>query len=306
MVKVAIVVLNWKQSTLTLDTIDSLLKIKTKSFDYQIFLIDNGSSDDSVKIFENNFSKNKKIDIIETGINSGYVGGNNFGIRLAIKQNFDYVLLLNNDVIVDPMFLENLIVASLDKYPIVGPKIYFAPGFEYHTDWYSKKEIGNVIWSAGGQMDWNNIYGSNIGVDQVDHGQLDQINDKIDFLTGCCLLIKTDIFKKIGFLDEKFFMYLEDVDFCQRAKNKNISMAYIPDSKIWHVNSGSSKSGGELHDYFITRNRLLFGFRYASLRTKFALFRESIRFIFSLQSSKWKRQGVIDFYIKKLGKGSWQ
>jgi GT2 family glycosyltransferase len=306
MVKVAIVVLNWKQPKLTLETIDSLLKIKAKSFDYQIFLIDNGSPDDSVKIFNQKFSKNKKIDVIETGANSGYVGGNNFGIKLALKQNFDYVLLINNDVIVDSLFLENLIIASLNKYSIVGPKIYFAPGYEYHQDWYSKKEIGNVIWSAGGQMDWNNIYGSNIGVDQVDHGQFNQINDQIDFLTGCCLLIKSEVFKKIGFLDEKFFMYLEDVDFCQKAKNEHIPMAYVPDSKIWHVNSGSSKSGGELHDYFITRNRLLFGSRYASLRTKFALFRESIRLLVSSKSSKWKKQGIIDFYIKKLGKGSWQ
>jgi len=305
MVNVAIVVLNWKQPKLTLDTIESILKIKAKSFDYQIFLIDNASPDDSVKIFQDKYSHNQKIKIIQTGANLGYVG-NNVGIKHAIKENFDYILLINNDVIVDPLFLENLVINSIDKYPIVGPKIYFAPGYEYHSDWYTKKEIGNVIWSAGGQMDWNNVFGSNIGVDQVDHGQFDQINDQLDFLTGCCLLVKSDVFGKIGLLDEKFFMYLEDVDFCQRAKNANIPMAYIPTSKIWHVNSGSSKSGGELHDYFITRNRLLFGFRYASLRTKIALFRESLRLLVSSQSSKWKKQGIIDFYRQKLGKGSWQ
>ncbi|MFA5532831.1 MAG: glycosyltransferase, partial [Candidatus Shapirobacteria bacterium] len=122
----------------------------------------------------------------------------------------------------------------------------------------------------------------------------------------CCLLISSKVFKKIGLLDEKFFMYLEDVDFCQRAKQAGFKLAYIPKSKIWHVNSGSSKSGGDLHDYFITRNRLLFGFRYAKAKTKFALFRESIRFLISPSTSSWKKKAVIDFYFKKLGKGSWK
>jgi len=303
MIQVAIIALNWKQPKLTLDTIDSILKITHKNFNYQIVLIDNGSPDDSLKIFQDKFSQNNKIKIIETGSNLGYVG-NNVGLKYALKHNFDYCLLINNDVIVDPIFLDNLI-SNGRNYDLVGPKIYFAPGLEYHHDRYSKKEIGHVIWFAGGQMDWNNIYGSNIGVDQVDHGQFDQINSKIDFVTGCCLLIKKNVLQKIGFLDEKYFMYLEDVDFCQRAKNAGFKMAYIPNSKIWHVNSGSSKSGGDLHDYFITRNRLIFGFKYAATRTKLALFRESIKILLTYPSV-WKKRAIVDFYIKKLNKGSWK
>jgi len=305
MTQVAIIVLNWKQPKLTLETIDSILKIKNKSFKYQILLVDNGSPDDSVEIFKKKYSQNSKITTIETGSNLGYAGGNNFGIKYALKNKFDYCLLINNDVLVDPNFLEFLIQKAEDGYKLTGPKIYFAPGYEYHSDWYSKREIGNVIWSAGGQMDWNNVYGSNIGVDEVDHGQFDHLNDHLDFLTGCCLLINNEVFQKIGFLDDKFFMYLEDVDFCQRALKAGFKMAYIPDSKIWHVNSGSSKSGGDLHDYFITRNRLIFGFRYAKLRTKFALLRESIKILFTYPSV-WKKRAVIDFYFKKFNKGSWK
>lgn len=305
MLKVAIIVLNWKQPQLTIETINSLLKINVDNFKFRIFLIDNGSPDDSEKIFKDNFSKNENIEIIQTGKNLGYVG-NNIGIKKALKQRYDYILLINNDVIVDADFLKNLLKYSKDKYSISGPKIYFAPGFEYHQDWYSKSDYGKVIWSAGGQMDWDNIYGSNIGVDQIDRQQFDQINEKIDFLTGCCLLVKSEVFEKIGYLDENYFMYLEDVDFCQRAKKNKITMAYIPFSKIWHVNSGSSKSGGELHDYFITRNRLLFGFKFAKFKTKFALFRESIRFIFDSNISIWKKRAIRDFYFKRLNKGSWQ
>jgi hypothetical protein len=97
---------------------------------------------------------------------------------------------------------------------------------------------------------------------------------------------------------------MEDSDLTQRAVNAGYKLRLIPESVIWHCNSGSSKPGSSLQDYFITRNRLLFGFRYASFRTKFALFRESIRFLFT--GSMWRKKGVLDFYFGRFGKGSWQ
>jgi hypothetical protein len=302
MKKIAIIVLNWKQPKLTVETITSLLKINHQSFIYEIILIDNGSPDDSLKIFNKKYKNNKFIKILNTKSNLGYVG-NNFGINYALDNNFDFIVLLNNDVLVDPNFLEELFKES-NNYDILGPKIYFAPGFEFHKDRYKKKDLGKVIWSMGGKMDWNNIYGSNISVDKVDHGQFDKINENIDFVSGCCLMASRGVFKTIGLLDKNYFMYLEDVDFCQRAKKSKLKLACIPKSIIWHVNSGSSKSGGDLHDYFITRNRIYFAYKYASLRTKIAIFRESIKMLFN--QSKWKKQAVIDVYKHKMKKGSWQ
>jgi hypothetical protein len=306
MVKIAIIVLNYKQALLTQDTIKSLLQINHPKFDYQIFLVNNNPPDESLDIFEGKYGNNQKITLISTGSNLGYAGGNNFGIKAALRQNFDYYLIINNDVIVDKNFLFHLYnTARLQKTPaIVGPKIYFAPGFEFHKDRYKKKDLGKVIWSMGGKMDWNNIYGSNISVDKVDHGQFDKINENIDFVSGCCLMASRGVFKTIGLLDKNYFMYLEDVDFCQRAKKSKLKLACIPKSIIWHVNSGSSKSGGDLHDYFITRNRIYFAYKYASLRTKIAIFRESIKMLFN--QSKWKKQAVIDVYKHKMKKGSWQ
>ncbi|NCU31445.1 MAG: glycosyltransferase family 2 protein [Candidatus Moranbacteria bacterium] len=305
MTKVAIIILNWNKPDLSIDTVNSVLKINRKNFNYQIFLVDNGSSDNSVSIFQKEFSSNPKVKIIRNEANLGFVGGNNNAVKQIIKLDFDKILLLNNDVIVDSEFLQQLIKKS-SKYSLLGPKIYFAPGYEYHHNRYSKKERGNVFWFAGGKMDWNNIYGSHIGVDEVDKGQYEQINDKVDFLTGCCLLIDKEVFEKIGFLNEDFFMYLEDADFCQRAKRAGFSLAYIPKSKIWHINSGSSKTGGDLQNYFLTRNRLLFGFRYARLKTKLALIKESIFQLLNPSISKWQKIAIHDFYFKKLGKGSWQ
>jgi GT2 family glycosyltransferase len=303
--QVAIIILNWNKPDLTVKTINSVLKINHHNFNYQIFLVDNGSSDDSLSIFHQEFDSNSKIKIIDNNSNLGFVGGNNLAIKYILKSDFDHICLLNNDVLVDPDFLTNLI-KNTSNYSVLGPKIYFAPGYEYHYHRYTKKQRGNVIWFAGGQMDWDNIYGSHIGVDEIDNGQYDEINDQVDFLTGCCLLINRQVFEKIGFLDNNFFMYLEDADFCQKAKKNNFKMAYIPSSKIWHINAGSSKSGGDLQNYFITRNRLIFGFRYARLKTKLALIKESFFQLIDPKISKWQKTGIIDFYLRKFGKGSWQ
>jgi GT2 family glycosyltransferase len=301
MKKIAIIVLNWKQPKLTTETIDSLLRIKHPSFNYKIILVDNGSPDDSLKIFNKKYKKNNLIKILDTKANLGYVG-NNFGINYALKNNFDFIVLLNNDVLVDPNFLEELLKES-KNYDLLGPKIYFAPGFEFHKDRYQKKDLGKVIWSLGGQIDWNNVNGSNIDIDKVDNGQFEKIKENVDFLSGCCLMASRNVFETIGLLDKNYFMYLEDVDFCQRAKRSNFKLACIPKSIIWHVNSGSS-SGGDLHNYFITRNRIYFAYKYANLRTKFAIFRESLKILFD--KSKWRRQAVIDVYKHKMNKGSWQ
>ena len=305
MTQVAMVIINWNKPEMTIETIKSILKIDSQGLKYKIFLVDNGSSDKSIEIFQKEYSSNPKIEIIETHANLGFVGGNNFAIKRILKNDFDHILLINNDVIVDPEFLKNLI-KNTHKYQITAPKIYFAPGYEYHADRYKPSQKGHVIWFAGGQIDWNNVYGSHIGVDEVDHGQRDQINDQVDFLTGCCLLINRQVFERIGLLDEKYFMYLEDADFCQRAKKANFKLAYIPESKIWHINSGSSKSGGDLHNYFLTRNRLLFGFKYAKPKTKLALVKESFFQLFNPSISKWQKTGIFDFYLQKFGKGSWQ
>lgn len=307
MKSVSLIVLNWKRPDLTIDTVKSLQTITHPNFSYQIIIVDNGSGDDSVKKFNHAFSTDKNIVILETKNNLGYAEGNNFGIRYALKQNADYVLIINNDVIVKPNFLQEIVNFHIShpQYSLISPKIYFAPGHEYHQHRYSKDQLGKVIWSTGGHIDWNNIIGSNIGIDDVDIGQYNDITDNIDFLSGCCLFITAKAIQKIGSFDPKYFMYLEDVDLCQRALKAGYQLAYCPNAVIWHINAGSSTTGGNLHNYFLTRNRLLFAMNYATLKTKFAILRESIKILFS-SPSIWQKRGVIDFYFNRFGKGSWK
>ena len=304
--KIGIVILNWQQPQITLAAVNSLLKINSSHFSYHLFLVDNHSADNSLSLFQKKFAHHQFITLLSTGSNLGYVGGNNYGLQCALKKDFDYLLVANNDLIFDVDFLGHLTTFAKNhpQAGIIGPKIYFAPGFEYHHQQYSHNQIGKVIWSVGGHLDWNNVLGSNLGIDEVDRGQYDQADFNLDFISGCCLLIKKEVFRQIGLFDQKYFMYLEDVDFSQRALRCGFKLAFVPNAKIWHLNAASSAVGSPLADYFLTRNRLLFGFRYARLRTKIALIRDSFRIL--THGSLWQKRGVIDFYFGRLGQGSWK
>lgn len=300
---VAIIILNWNQSRLTQNTIDSFLKINHQNFKYQIILVDNKSTDNSIEQLQKKYSQ--LVVIIKNKSNLGFAGGNNVGIRWALKNKFQYVLVANNDIRVAPDFLEKLLF-EIEKNPktIVAPKIYFEKGFEFHKNRYKKNDLGKVIWALGGQIDWHNVYGSNIAIDEIDHGQYDDKVSPPDFISGCCFLTTSDLYRQVGLFDPRYYLYLEDADFCIRAKKQNYNLKIVPQSKIWHINSGTAGAASNFQDYFITRNRLLFAYRYSPLRTKLAIFRESLNHLFF--GRPWQRYGVCDYYLGKFGKGSWK
>jgi GT2 family glycosyltransferase len=244
--------------------------------------------------------------ILNQNHNLGFAGGQNIGLRQGLADKSDYLLVLNNDTIVDKDFLSELVNAA-DKHPdggVFGPKIYFAKGHEFHSDRYKETDKGKVFWYAGGKIDWQNLLLPHRGVDEVDDGQYDRI-EKTDFVSGCCMLIRSEVLRTVGLFDENYFLYLEDSDLNERIKRAGFARYYIPDSVIWHENAGSTGgSGSDLQDYFITRNRLLFGMRYASVRTKLALFRESMNLLAT--GRKWQKQGVKDYYLRNFGKGSYR
>lgn len=298
--KLCTIILEYNNPQMTLETLRSLKKAKLPSnTTHQIFLIDNSPvPDGTLKKSLNNF---KNVKYIPTHKNSGFAAGNNIGIKLGLKQKYNYFLLLNNDVHVNPSFLTHLFKSIKKGADIVVPKIYFAKGYEYHKDDYKKNQLGKVIWYAGGHFDWNNVYSKHEGMDQVDTGQFNKSKD-VELANFCCVLIKKEVFNLIGLLDESYFLYWEDADFSVRAKKAGFKMRYQPQAKIWHKSSGSSGSGSNLHDYYLTRNRLHFGFKYAPFRTKLALVKESLRLLLAGRDSQ--KKGIMDYYLKRLGKGS--
>ena len=294
--KVSVVIVNWNGWKDTLVCLASLAKVKKKNVRLSAVVVDNGSTNDSVAILSREFPG---VTILETGKNLGFTGGNNFGIRYALDHGADFVWLLNNDTFVDPNVLSMIPAFDDPAVGICGSKIYFAPGREFHRDRYKENDRGNVLWYAGGIVDWANMYASHRGVDEVDRGQYDT-GGETPFITGCSMVIRREVIDRIGLLDDRYYLYLEDLDYCLRARAAGFRLLYAPSSVLWHVNAGSSaRPGNPLHEYYFTRNRLLLGFRYAPLRTKFALFREAIRFL--LTGSPVRRKAVIDWFFHRFG-----
>jgi GT2 family glycosyltransferase len=295
---VTVILVNWKGIECTLACLSSLQKVKTDGIDFRILVVDNASGGDDVKRIKDAFPK---ITVLEQKENLGFAGGNNVGIHYALENKSDFVWLLNNDTEVD----KNALIGLMDVFDkqnvgVAGSKIYFYKGFEFHHDRYKESERGRVIWHVGGQVDWANMYASHRGVDEVDSGKYEE-SISVPFVSGCSFMISSDVISRIGLLDEQYFMYYEDFDYCMKAKKMGYQIVYAPKSVLWHKNSGSTgRPGNNLHEYYLTRNRLVIGFKYAPLRTKFALFREAIRQLF--QSTPIRRRAVIDAFIGRMGR----
>lgn len=296
-------ILNFNGKRNTVACLDSFKNIKRDNFKLTIIVVDNASKEEFD--LRSGTVGDIPLVVIKNNENLGFSGGHNVAIKHALKNRADYILILNNDTYVDRVFLEELLAeAEKARAGILSPKIYFAPGFEFHKQRYSKKELGKVFWYGGGEMDWNNIIGHHRGVDEVDKGQFDK-TEETELGTGCCMLVKRELIDKVGIFDNKYFLYYEDADLCLRAKKNGFKIMYVPKSIIWHKNAGSAGgSGSVLQDYYITRNRLIFGFHYASFRSKLALFKESILLFF--RGREWQKRGVLDFYLRKLGRGSYK
>lgn len=298
---IAIVTVDFNSHKETHDCLQSLSKMDKSQFSVSIIVVDNASKESLTLSKE---EERQGITLLRNEHNLGFTGGNNTGIKFALSHGADYVMLINNDTKVDKSLLTEM-VKAYEKTPhcgIVSPKIYFAPGHEYHKSRYSKEEEGKVFWYAGGFVDWSNIFNVHRGVDEVDHGQYD-LEEHLTFATGCCLLLSAEVLRKVGMFDDRYFLYFEDGDLSQRVLRAGYHILYEPKAFLWHISAASGGgSGSILHDYFLTRNRLLFGMRYAPLRSKFALFRESMRLL--INGRDWQKKGVQDFYRNNFGKGS--
>lgn len=241
--KITIVVLNWNGFEDTVNCLESLRNIEYSN--YEVILIDNCSNGNDVEIIKSKYGEYLK-QIIVSQSNLGFSGGNNLGIKSAISNEADAILLLNNDTIVQPDFLIKLINASNENpnASILAPKINF---FSSPT----------LIWSAGGKISKLRATGLSSGFKKDDKSILK--NSFCTFASGCCLYIKKEVFEKIGLLDEEYFLYLEDTDFCYRAIKAKFKILFVWESKIFHkVQATTAKESSLLPIYYSIRNRLYF------------------------------------------------
>lgn len=241
--KIHIIILNWNGFSDTLECLESLRKIEYDNYD--VVVVDNNSSGDDVKIIKEKFGDFVK-EIIVAKDNLGFSGGNNLGIKYSLNNSTDFILLLNNDTVVEPDFLGKLLdsFGSNENVGIAAPKI----------NYYDNPDI---VWTAGGKI--SKIRGSGFAYSDKKESEIENKEKVVTFASGCCLLIKREVFEKAGFFDEKFFLYVEDTDFCYRTVKAGYKIIVSPHSKIFHkIGRSVSIDLKQLPLYYTTRNRLFF------------------------------------------------
>ncbi len=302
---VAIIILTTNALAMTKEQMRDVAKLDVKGIKPECIVVDNGSSDGTEEAIKNYKLPNMPYKFIQSGANRGFAGGNNYGIKDAIRRKFDYILLLNNDLILEKDLAVKL-TEFMEENPEVGitsPKMYFAKGYEFHKDRYKESEKGKVLWYAGGLIDRANVYTFHRGVDEIDHGQYDRV-EETDVANGAAVIIRREVFEKVGLLDASFFLYWEDADFSERVKRAGYKVMYYPKTWIWHkVSASTGGSGSPTNDYFLIRNRFYFALRYAKPRTKFAVIRDTLKQIFVGRT--WQKWGAIDAMFGRKGMGQW-
>lgn len=296
--KVSIIILNWNGWKDTIDCLESLEKINYPNC--EIIVVDNGSTDGSLERIKNHESR-IKFKIVENKENLGFSGGNNVGIKYAMESRADYVLLLNNDTLVEPDFLSELVkIGESDKkIGLVGPKIYFYPPDKPARAWF-----------CGGKINWLKTRGSHLKCGSPEESESPKISD---YLTGCCLLIKREVIEKIGGLGEEYFLYYEDTDYCLRARKLGWQCVYAPNAVIWHKVSQSSKEFSPSYIYYHTRNGLMLARKnnppwkifLVYLFSFYLVGKQIIKYILAPRKRDWVKmvlRGIYDFYGNKAGK----
>ncbi len=250
----ALILVNWNSFEYTNQCLVSLSNCIQN---FEVIVVDNGSTDGSGKELK---AHHPHITLLQSTSNLGFAGGNNVGINYAIDQSFEYIMLLNNDTFVEPDFIE-VLVNYMDEHPEVGiiqPKIYC------HHD-------RTLIWDGGSYF--NPIFTlpytpGALKKERASHNQL----KSVDWITGCAFFTRASILKKSGLLNEKFFIYFEDVDLSFRIKKLGYQLIYHPKSVVYHIAGMSNKSKSKQKEgyvnpivhYLIQRNRIWFLKRYTN------------------------------------------
>lgn len=239
----AIIILNWKNAPDTLDCLASVIQLTYPN--YTVLVVDNGSQDGSVEKIKQAYPEVALL-CIET--NLGYAEGNNRGIEHALRQNPDYVFVLNNDTLLAPDLLDRLVEAA-ERNPqaaMVGPTMYCtAPE--------------GTLFAAGSFVDWKLGDVRHRGMFQPEaQYDLPQEPNPVDFITGCGVLVRSSFIRDHGALDPHFYLNFEDVEWGIRAWKSGYQVLHVPGAVLWHKVSATLGQASAANTYYSTRNALFF------------------------------------------------
>ncbi len=293
--KIVSIVLTWNSA----DTIEECLNsLDRSSYKTDIIVVDNNSSDKTRDIILKKFPT---IKLINTNVNLGYAGGNNVGIAQAINKHAEYIFILNPDAKVHVDCVNQLLKRIQDEKDLAGvsPKIYHSGS--------------NEIYFAGSLIHWHNGVTTQPG--GADRGQFNSTL-YTERLSGCAMLLSVRAIKKVGIMDERFFLYYEETDWSISFQKAGFKLGLVVDALVWH--KASSSTGGflsPLYHYYMTRNKLLFIQKRRPLMLPLVILLSSLNNIYKLTiiSKKYglKKaslimrailEGYFDFVIRKFGR----
>jgi len=242
---IGVITVTYNSAAVLPDFMESVLKQSYR--DFRLYVVDSCSSDETLAACAG--YSDPRIVIIRNGANVGVAEGNNIGIRAAVTQGCGYVLLLNNDTVFDADLIATL-HKGLQRYQcdMVAPKILYY-------------DVADKIWSAGGGFSRLRGRSEHIGFNKRDNGGFDQARE-VEFSPACCMLIRREVFERIGLMDPNYFVYFDDADFCVRALRAGVKLVYAPEAKLFHKVSSLIGHRSDISVRYVTRNHVYFALKH--------------------------------------------
>jgi GT2 family glycosyltransferase len=238
--KTLVVILNWQQPEVTFDCVHAVRAMEGASFD--LLLIDNGSGDDSAEILQRELPD---IQLLALPENQGFAAGCNIGLRYALEEGYDYALLLNNDAFPERDMLQKLLAEMSPNAGLISPKILYHPDREY-------------INFGGGRQHPHLLELRDEAAGKRDGPEWQQTKE-VDYLWGTCWLVNLAALQKVGLLDERFFMYYEDLDWSIRFRQAGYRLHWVGRARLYHQESRSTGgTDSPLRRYYLARSSVLF------------------------------------------------
>jgi GT2 family glycosyltransferase len=242
--RVAIVIVIWNGRD---DTLECLSTFRADGYpNREIIVVDNGSTDDSVAAIRAGFPDTV---ILQTGRNLGFTGGNNAGIQQALERGADYVFLLNNDTLVESDALEKLVEAA-EANPDAGLLAPVIHNFD----------PPQAIWFSGSVV---NLRRGTAWHDNSRQPSREEMPYEVPWATGCAMLIRADLVRRLGGFDDRYYLSWEDVDLSLRVRKEGHRLLVVPQSRIYHKGGQSGKNLNGIYNYYAVRNSLLLASKYS-------------------------------------------